>query len=124
MSLSQTLLSVFLWVCCGVVFYAYVGYPAVVFCLGRLFGRRSRPVPPREAELPVLSLLIAAYNEEAVIGGRIDNALALDYPSDRLEIVVATDGCSDRTAEIVRGYADRGVRLLEYPQRRGKATAL
>ncbi|HKB06627.1 MAG TPA: glycosyltransferase family 2 protein, partial [Gemmataceae bacterium] len=90
----------------------------------RLFGRR-RPIPaPRDEELPGVSLLIAAYNEEAVIDGRIRNALAANYPADRLEIVVATDGCTDRTPTIVRRYADRGVRLLEYPVRRGKATVL
>lgn len=124
MSLNELILPTVFWACFAAVVYAYLGYPVVVYCLARVFGRCHRPAEPRDEDLPVLSLLIAAYNEEAVIEGRILNALAMDYPPDKLEIVVATDGCKDRTAEIVRHFAGRGVRLLEYSQRRGKAVAL
>jgi cellulose synthase/poly-beta-1,6-N-acetylglucosamine synthase-like glycosyltransferase len=124
MSSVESCLIVCLWVCLLAVFYAYVGYPVVIYCLARLFGRRRSVTEAAEAELPVVSLLIAAYNEESVIEERLCNALALDYPKERLEIVVATDGCTDGTVEIVRRYADKGVRLLEYSQRRGKAVAL
>ncbi len=121
---SSLILAALLWTALAVVAYAYVGYPVVVFIASRLFGR-YRPGPdPRDSDLPRLSLLIAAYNEESVIEGRIENALAMDYPSARLEIVVATDGCADRTAAIARRYTDRGVRVFEYPERRGKATVL
>ena len=75
-------------------------------------------------EWPRLTLLIAAYNEEAVIEQRVRNALEMDYPRDRLEIVIGLDGCSDGTAEIVRGFGQRGVRLLEFDERRGKASVL
>jgi cellulose synthase/poly-beta-1,6-N-acetylglucosamine synthase-like glycosyltransferase len=68
--------------------------------------------------------LIAAHNEEIDIEARILNALALDYPADRLEIVIASDGSTDRTNEIVRQYADRGVLLFAYEKNRGKATVL
>ncbi len=112
------------WMCLAGVGFAYVGYPLIVWCLARCFGRRQRAEPLRDDDLPMLSLLIAAHNEEAVIDERLRNALALDYPADKLEIVVACDGCRDATAAIVRCYASRGVRLLECPQRRGKATAL
>ena len=89
-----------------------------------MFGRK--PVPPAvaDAELPSVSLLVAAYNEEKEIGDRIVNALEQDYPPGMLEVVIASDGSSDRTNEIVRGFAERGVRLLDYPVRRGKATVL
>jgi cellulose synthase/poly-beta-1,6-N-acetylglucosamine synthase-like glycosyltransferase len=113
------------WGSAAVVVYAYLGYPLVIWSLSRLFGRRAEP--PAEAssgELPRLSLLIAAYNEEAEIEKRIQNALLMDYPADRLEIVVASDGSTDETAAIVRRFADRGVRLLDNPQRRGKAAVL
>ena len=124
MTLGQMVLVVALWVCFAAVAYAYAGYPAVVYALTRLFGRR-RPAPLlRDEDLPGVSLLVAAFNEEAVIDGRIRNALAADYPPGRLEIVVATDGCTDQTAAIVRRYADQGVRLIEYARRRGKATVL
>jgi cellulose synthase/poly-beta-1,6-N-acetylglucosamine synthase-like glycosyltransferase len=106
------------------VLYVYIGYPVVIYGVARIFGRR-RPLASRAGQqLPKVSLLIAAYNEEAMIEDRLRNALAVDYPREKWEVVVATDGCSDRTAEIVRRYAGQGVRLLEYPQRRGKAAAL
>ena len=75
-------------------------------------------------EWPSVSLLIAAYNEEDVIEERVRNALAMDYPRDRLEIVIALDGCDDRTSAIVRRYEGEGVRLLDYTQRRGKSAVL
>ncbi len=120
----MSLLIVCFWgslVCIG---YAYFGYPILIRLLARCFGRGKGRGEGSDRELPVLSLLIAAYNEEAVIEERIENALQLDYPRDKLEIVIATDGCSDRTADIVRRYASRGIRLLEYKQRRGKAAVL
>jgi cellulose synthase/poly-beta-1,6-N-acetylglucosamine synthase-like glycosyltransferase len=107
----------------ALVLYAYAGYPVTVWLLAKTVGRRPGPAP-RGDDLPTLSVLVAAYNEESIIRERILNALALDYPADRLEIAIATDGCSDRTAEIVAQFADRGVRLLAYPVRRGKATVL
>jgi cellulose synthase/poly-beta-1,6-N-acetylglucosamine synthase-like glycosyltransferase len=111
-------------VCLGVVFFAYLGYPALVFALSRLFGRR--PVPPavEGADLPTISLLIAAYNEEVDIEARVRNALALQYPLGKLEVVIASDGSTDATNDIVRRFADRGVRLIAYPENRGKTTVL
>jgi cellulose synthase/poly-beta-1,6-N-acetylglucosamine synthase-like glycosyltransferase len=72
---------------------------------------------------PSVTLIIAAYNEEEVIAERLDNALALDYPRDRLQILVASDGSTDRTEEIVASYASHGVLLLALP-RRGKIPTL
>ena len=72
---------------------------------------------------PTVTLLIAAHNEARAIGAKLDNALALDYPADRLEIVVASDGSDDETEAIVATFAERGVRLLAL-QRVGKAAAL
>lgn len=118
------LLQIVFWVCFALVVYAYPGYPVVIRCLAAVFGRRTVPPELPTEELPKVSLLIAAYNEASIIAVRIQNALAMDYPRERLEIAVATDGCSDGTAEVVRRYADRGVRLLEYTTRRGKATVL
>jgi cellulose synthase/poly-beta-1,6-N-acetylglucosamine synthase-like glycosyltransferase len=108
----------------ALVVYTYAGYPVVIGVLARLVGRRRDPAVTSDCELPTVSVLVAAYNEATIIQQRILNALTLDYAADKLEIVVATDGCTDRTAEVVRRYADQGVRLLEYSQRRGKATVL
>jgi cellulose synthase/poly-beta-1,6-N-acetylglucosamine synthase-like glycosyltransferase len=118
-------LQVIFWVCVAVVVYAYALYPVVVWGLSRVFGRRpSPPAADAAAELPTMTVLIAAYNEESVIGQRIENALAMDYPRERLQIVIASDGSSDGTARIAGGYSDRGVRLLDYKMRRGKASVL
>lgn len=108
----------------GVVLYAYVGYPPLIWVLSRLFGRRNRWPEVTDAELPSLSLVIAAYNEVAMVKARIENALLMDYPAGKLEIIIASDGSTDGTNEVVRSYAHRGVKLLAYAPRRGKAAVL
>jgi cellulose synthase/poly-beta-1,6-N-acetylglucosamine synthase-like glycosyltransferase len=113
-----------LWVCLALVVFAYLGYPLLLLGLSRVFGRKPCPPAVDDADLPTVSLLIAAYNEEVDIEARIKNALALDYPREKLEIAIASDGSTDRTNEIVRRYADRGVRLFAYETNRGKATVL
>lgn len=120
----QVAAAVVFWLSLGVVVYVYALYPPLVWLLSRLAGRAAPPPELPDEALPGVSLLIAAYNEEAVIAARLESALAMDYPADRLEIVVGSDGSSDRTAELVGQYAERGVRLLDYRQRRGKATVL
>jgi cellulose synthase/poly-beta-1,6-N-acetylglucosamine synthase-like glycosyltransferase len=122
MSITQIAAVVF-WACVAGVFYAYAGYPALLWVLSRLFGRRRLP-PAEGGALPSVSLLVAAYNEEAEIEKRVQTALAMDYPREKLEIVIASDGSSDATADIVRSYAPRGARLLDYRQRRGKPAVL
>jgi cellulose synthase/poly-beta-1,6-N-acetylglucosamine synthase-like glycosyltransferase len=124
MNAFQFALAVVFWVSMSLVTYAYVGYPLVVWCLSRWFGRWQEEPTAESEHLPSVSLLIAAYNEAGEIGRRLESALRMNYPPDRLEIVVASDGSSDGTADIVRSFADRGVRLLDHPERRGKAAAL
>src|SRR5437870_2928908 len=124
MTYVDILIQTIFWTSAACIVYAYVGYPVLVWCLARLVGRSGQPTAVDPAELPSLSLLIAAYNEEAVIRARLENALAMDYPPQKLEIVVASDGSSDNTAKIVDSFADRGIRLLDYRQRRGKMAVL
>ena len=76
----------------------------------------------QEGDAPTVAVVVAVYNEERVIQRRLKNLLALDYPRDRLRIVVASDGSTDRTVEIARRYASDGVVALALP-RRGKALA-
>ena len=104
-----------------VLVYHYLGYPLTLAVLARL--RREAPVRPG-AGTPSVTLIISAYNEESVLGAKLENALSLDYPKDRLEIIVASDGSTDRTAEIARGFASAGVVLHEYRTNRGKNAAL
>lgn len=100
--------------------YVYVGYPLVLACLRRIV---PRPVPKRPVE-PTVCLFVTANDEEAVIGSKLRNSLSLDYPRHLLDIVVASDGSVDGTNDIVRSFAASGVRLLEYPKRRGKMAAI
>lgn len=112
------------WLCLALVAYAYALYPAVIWAASRLLGRvREAPERP-DADLPSATLILAAYNEEAVLEDRLRNALAMHYPREKLEILVGSDGSIDRTPEIARQFADRGVRLLDFAQNRGKATVL
>ena len=125
MSGVENIIAAGFWLSVAAVAYAYAGYPIVIWTAARWFGHRAEPAEiGAGCDLPRVSLLIAAHNEEAVIEARIRNALASDYPADRLEIFVACDGCSDGTAGIVRRYAHRGVRLMEQPQRCGKAATI
>ncbi len=109
------------WLAIALVLYVYAGYPLLVFALARLKPRpvRKRPIEPR------VSLLIAAYNEADVIEAKIRNALQLDYPPDLLEIVIASDGSCDGTAETALWYADgRRIRVLDLRHHRGKLAVL
>jgi cellulose synthase/poly-beta-1,6-N-acetylglucosamine synthase-like glycosyltransferase len=113
--------------CLATVAFAYVVYPALIWLFAKLFGRPDDPPVVPDDRLPSVSLLVAAFNEEKDIGRRIENALALDYPADRLEIVIASDGSDDDTNEIVRRaevVSGGRVRLLAYPVNRGKAAVL
>jgi len=120
----QAVAEYLLWSALTLVAYSYAAYPLLVWVCARLFGSHAAPEAPPVEELPHVTLLIAAHNEERWIRDRIENALAMDYPADKLETLIASDGSVDATAEIARGYADRGVRLLDFAERRGKATVL
>ncbi len=120
----STFAQIVLWTCLALTAYTYLLYPACLWLLARLFSKpAAMPELPR-AELPHVTLLVAAHNEERVIEQKLLNSLSLHYPRDRLNVVIASDGSSDATPEIVARYGDRGVRLLDYPQRRGKSGLL
>jgi cellulose synthase/poly-beta-1,6-N-acetylglucosamine synthase-like glycosyltransferase len=101
--------------------YAYLGYPVALKVLSVL---RPRPVRAGEpGEWPLISITVPAFNEERAIGPALDAILAADYPADRRQILVVSDASTDRTDEIVRSYAGRGVELLRVPGRGGKTAA-
>jgi cellulose synthase/poly-beta-1,6-N-acetylglucosamine synthase-like glycosyltransferase len=113
-------LEIVFWAAVGLIVYAHVGYPLLLWALSRAFGEEEPRSEPGD-DLPVITLVIPAYDEQEVIERKIANARELDYPADRLEIVVASDGSADRTAELARAAgADR---VLELP-RGGKVAAL
>jgi cellulose synthase/poly-beta-1,6-N-acetylglucosamine synthase-like glycosyltransferase len=117
----MTALAVVFWASVGLLVYTHLGYPAVLWLLAR-----SRPGEPkqgsaRDGELPRVSLIVAARDEEEVIEHKVHDALALDYPRDRLEMIVASDGSVDRTVEVARAAgADQ---VLDLPAG-GKVAAL
>ena len=113
-------MSLIFWTSLLTLAYIYVGYPLLVWILAWGFGRAPRRAPTT----PTVSLLIPAYNEEAHIAQKIRNSLALDYPSDRLEIVVANDGSTDRTREYVQRFVSQGVKQLLMPGHVGKCEML
>jgi cellulose synthase/poly-beta-1,6-N-acetylglucosamine synthase-like glycosyltransferase len=88
--------------------YAYFGYPLLLLAMSVV---RRRVVSKKEIT-PSVSIVIAAHNEERIIKEKLENTLSLDYPKERLEVVVASDGSTDRTEEIARQYSERGVQLL------------
>ena len=106
------------WCSVALVFYAYFGYPMALAMIS-LF--RNRPVAKRKIT-PRVSFIITAHNEEGRIRDKIDNTLAQDYPSQALEVIVASDCSSDRTDDIVSAYSPR-VRLTRAAERRGKEAA-
>lgn len=109
------------WTSVVFIHYLYVGFPMLLAAGAKLFAR-----PVRKASItPFVSLLVPAYNEAEVIEEKLAACRELDYPADRLEVVVASDGSSDRTAELVAPHADgERVRLLAFERNRGKLAVL
>lgn len=105
----------------ALLFYIYAGYPVLLFLMARLFPRDHRLDETYE---PSVTVVISAYNEEKVIGQKITNTLDLDYPAEKLAVLVVSDASTDRTDEIVKTFADRGVVLVRSSKRRGKTAGL
>ena len=112
-------MEVIFWLSVAAVAYAYVGYPLLLSLISKI-----RPKPVHSADwTPSVSVIIAAYNEERDLATKLENTLALDYPKSQLEIIVTSDCSSDRTDEIAKSFASRGVRLHRQPERHGKTAA-
>jgi cellulose synthase/poly-beta-1,6-N-acetylglucosamine synthase-like glycosyltransferase len=112
-------MKIIFWGSFMIMVYVYFGYPFIVGVLSRI-----RPRVVRKAEIiPEVSIVIAAYNEEANIQEKIHNALNLDYPKDKIEIIVVSDASTDRTDEIVKSFSAEGVVLLQRNERKGKTAA-
>jgi cellulose synthase/poly-beta-1,6-N-acetylglucosamine synthase-like glycosyltransferase len=111
------------WGICALIGYTYIGYPLVITLLSFFVDNK---VKSGDIE-PFVSLIISAYNEEKDIKEKIDNSLKLDYPSAKLEIIIASDGSTDATDVIVRGYEennnDKKVILHRVEGRQGKTAA-
>jgi cellulose synthase/poly-beta-1,6-N-acetylglucosamine synthase-like glycosyltransferase len=104
------------WISCGLLAYVYVIYPLLVGILARRFGQRIRVAEI----LPSVTVVVTAYNEEQCIRAKLDNLFSLNYPSDLLDVIVASDGCTDLTEDIAAKYDPMRVRVLRVHGRRGK----
>lgn len=112
-------MTIIFWFSVSLIIYSYFGYPIILMILGFPKGLKVS-----KGEItPTVSLLILAYNEEKVIREKIENSLDLDYPRDRLEIVVGSES-TDRTNEIVREYAEKGIVLYSSGEREGKQATI
>ena len=115
----MTVIEWLFWLSVVFVFYAYFGYALVLYAISFV---RSRQVQFGDYT-PTVAFIITVHNEELRIREKLENTLLLSYPADQLDVVVASDCSTDRTHDIVREYAGRGVRLVVAPERRGKEFA-
>ena len=113
------ILATLFWTAVGFVFYAYTGYPLVLWVIARV---KARPLPG-EPITPAVSLIITAHNEARRLPAKLENTLALDYLADKLQIIVASDCSTDETDRIALSYAGSGVTLVRAPERKGKENA-
>jgi cellulose synthase/poly-beta-1,6-N-acetylglucosamine synthase-like glycosyltransferase len=112
------------WICFSIVFYTFIGYGIVLYLLvqvKRLFAKKSVS-PININNLPTVTVVVAAYNEELIIEEKIKNTLSLQYPSGKINYIFVTDGSTDATASIVSRYHQ--IRLMHSPDRKGKVAAI
>jgi cellulose synthase/poly-beta-1,6-N-acetylglucosamine synthase-like glycosyltransferase len=121
MLFNTTFLSWIFWLSALLVFYNYAGYAVIVFILNRLRPRPETPAPSDE-NLPTVSFIVAAFNEEDCLKEKIINSLEQNYPSSRIEYIFITDGSTDRSAEIIESYPE--IQGLHEDARQGKSAAL
>ena len=119
-------LKILFWACLFIVFYTYIGYGMLLWLiihLKRLIkGNPVEKPMPSDEELPTVTLMICAYNEQDVVAEKMQNTRALDYPKDKFRVMWVTDGSNDRTNELLAEYPE--VDLVFSPERRGKTAAL
>ena len=119
-------LKILFWAMLLIVFYTYLGYGILLYIIIRLkrlfLGNPRKTVLPPDEQLPEITLLICAYNEEEVVAEKMANTLAIDYPKEKFHIMWVTDGSNDHTNELLSAYPE--VDLVFSPERRGKSAAL
>ena len=121
----MNILEIIFWAFVALVFYTYIGYGIVLYLMVKvkeLFVKQKKNSLPDEADLPEVTLLVAAYNEEAVVKEKMENSLALDYPVQKLHFLWVTDGSTDQTNILLEHYGR--VKILYQSERQGKTAAL
>lgn len=120
----MTAIKIVFWFSLFLILYTWSGYPFLLYILSSLYKRILKRPPTTLNKPPFVSLLISAHNEERVIADKLANTLALDYPKDRLEIIVVSDCSTDSTDDIVGSHSALGVKLVRQNQHLGKSSAL
>ena len=119
-------LKILFWATLLIVFYTYIGYGILLYIIIRLKrllkGAPLQQAMPVDEDLPTMTLMICAYNEEDVVKEKMENTLALDYPKDKFRIMWVTDGSNDHTNELLKAYPE--VDIVFSPERKGKTAAL
>lgn len=115
------MIEIIFWLSLFSLIYAFVGYPAIIALMAAVTGKAKSWSSDK---LPSVSVVLSVYNEEEVIGHKLENFLNLSYPPELLELVVVSDGCSDRTEEIVEACSSDRIKLLRQLYRMGKTAAL
>lgn len=122
----MTILKILFWATLLIVFYTYIGYGILLYIIIRLkrmlAGSPCKAAAPDDEDLPTITLLICAYNEQDVVSEKMANTLAIDYPREKFRIMWVTDGSTDRTNELLAAYPE--VDVVFSPERRGKTAAL
>jgi len=111
------------WLCIISLAHIYAFYPVSLRLLLAIIGKRVPPNKPQTSDLPKVSVIISAHNEENVIEEKIQNTLAFEYPKDKIEILIGDDGSNDRTAEILESYSSQ-ILLFKNEKNEGKAAML
>ncbi len=117
-------LEIIFWILLAIIFYTYIGYGMVLFIMirvKRLF-KKKKPLTIREDELPEVTLLIAAYNEQDYVKAKVENTQSLNYPTEKLHQIWVTDGSNDATPNLLAEY--KNIEVLHKPERNGKIAAM
>jgi cellulose synthase/poly-beta-1,6-N-acetylglucosamine synthase-like glycosyltransferase len=118
------ILEIIFWILIGIIFYTYLGYGIVLFLLIRIkrFFSKKESFQVNKTDLPEVTLLIAAYNEQDYVKTKVENTLQLNYPAEKLHQIWVTDGSTDKTPELLAAYPK--VEVLHKPERNGKIAAM
>lgn len=122
--MSGTILTarILFWVFTGLIVYTYLVYPMLAFILSCLFRLKLRT--SNQDELFTVSMIISAYNEHEIIGEKIRNCQLIDYPREKIEFLIGSDGSTDGTDRIILGFSDQGFKLFSFKTRQGKVKVL
>lgn len=113
-------MAVIFWTTLGIIIYAYLGYWALCIAASFVLGRKEKR---EEGFIPSVTLIIPCYNEESVIRAKIENIISLDYPKEKLQVIIASES-NDSTNSIIKEFSGANIQLLEFKQRKGKSSLL